>query len=335
MPHGSLDLLITDTQGQPLTGDLSVDFDPASNSTGGTGMDARFTLDGQTRVVVEQLNCRGGTGTLYAVRLSSPRYRPYSFFQRILPDRVNPAADSPVRLVVRHDEIAGIEAPRFDRLKRPLQRFLAQAAMQKVRAEDADLVGLRGSRLYDGLGALRQACLLNLFAKASHESTDRCWRFVEHPVVLRQDRCFCTVSAGMRDALLRSPRFRSVSGSLHDALEGYEILESLKSRDAHANLQVTLMRHRRSGEWAADIDIDEASGIRHGFEVIRNRVTSGRTNPYLVRELLLLADPIELSLDPGYRFSFVEAVREIVRRMTRGARAGATKRGSRRRRRGK
>jgi hypothetical protein len=30
----------------------------------------------------------------------------------------------------------------------------------------------------------------------------------------------------------------------------------------------------------------------------------GRTNPWLIRELLLLADQVERVLDPGYRFSF-------------------------------
>ena len=45
----------------------------------------------------------------------------------------------------------------------------------------------------------------------------------------------------------------------------------------------------------ADIDIDEASGIEHGFEVIRNAVTKGKTNPYQIHELLLLTE-----IDPGY-----------------------------------
>jgi hypothetical protein len=39
----------------------------------------------------------------------------------------------------------------------------------------------------------------------------------------------------------------------------------------------------------ADIDIDLASGTEHGFEVIRNAVANGRTNPFLVRDVLLLA----------------------------------------------
>jgi hypothetical protein len=64
------------------------------------------------------------------------------------------------------------------------------------------------------------------------------------------------------------------------------------------------MRHRQSGVLAADLDIDESSGIEHGFEVVRNAVFHGRTNPYVVREFLIVSDPIEKTLDPGYDFVF-------------------------------
>ena len=79
---------------------------------------------------------------------------------------------------------------------------------------------------------------------------------------------------------------------------------SFKSRDAHANLQVTFMREIASGELAADIDIDESAGIQHGFEVIGNALFRKRTNPYLIREFLLSAEPITRALDPGYQFVF-------------------------------
>jgi hypothetical protein len=102
----------------------------------------------------------------------------------------------------------------------------------------------------------------------------------------------------------RSDKFKSAPATLHAPLSGYQLEDSFKSRDAHANLQVTFMRHKQSGELAADVDIDEAAGIEHGREVIRNAITGGRTNPYLVRELLLLFDPVEKVLDPGYRFVF-------------------------------
>ena len=64
---------------------------------------------------------------------------------------------------------------------------------------------------------------------------------------------------------------------------------SFKSRDAHANIQVTFMTHTDTGAMAADIDIDEASGIEHGFEVIKNAVFRRRTNPYLIREFMAIA----------------------------------------------
>jgi hypothetical protein len=62
--------------------------------------------------------------------------------------------------------------------------------------------------------------------------------------------------------------------------------------------------HSVTGQLAADIDIDEASGVKHGLEVIRNAVTQGKTNPYLIHEFLLAADPREHTLDPGYGFIF-------------------------------
>ncbi len=107
------------------------------------------------------------------------------------------------------------------------------------------------------------------------------------------------------DFLNDSPRFDNVSGALHDPLEGYEMLEpSYKSRDEHTNIQVTLMQHTDTQELAADIDIDEARGLQHGFEVLRNKIGKRRTNPYLVREMLLAGDPLRRSLDPKYRFVF-------------------------------
>jgi hypothetical protein len=48
-----------------------------------------------------------------------------------------------------------------------------------------------------------------------------------------------------------------------------------------------------------DADIDEAQGLEHLFEVMRNAVR-GPTNPYDVREILIAGQRI----DPGYRFLF-------------------------------
>ena len=89
---------------------------------------------------------------------------------------------------------------------------------------------------------------------------------------------------------------------MHDPPPGFSLTgESFKSRDAHGNLQVTFLSHEVTGDLAADIDIDKAGGIEHGFEVIGNAVLHNRTNPFAIREILLASDPINRSLDPGYQ----------------------------------
>jgi len=175
--------------------------------------------------------------------------------------------------------------------------------MAASKPEDSDLLGTSGPALYQKLGPLRKACLLNIGRKASHPTADNCLSFVGGLLLCRQDRFFARVDASLPERLRNSASYKSAPATLHEPLEGYQLAEgSFKSRDAHANLQVTFMRHTQTGDLAADIDIDEASGVEHGFEVIRNAVFRKRTNPYLIREFLLTADSREHTLDPGYRF---------------------------------
>ena len=110
--------------------------------------------------------------------------------------------------------------------------------------------------------------------------------------------------------LRQSPFFKSAPETLHEPLEGFQLAEgSFKSRDAHANLQVTFMRETATGLLAADIDIDESSGIEHGFEVIRNALFRNRTNPYLIREFMASADLVGHTLTPAYN-SFSSATQQ-------------------------
>ncbi|MPY86819.1 MAG: hypothetical protein GEU99_02760 [Luteitalea sp.] len=304
MATGSLKLRITDLLDRPIEGRLQIDFQPERQSPGGTRMAVTFSLTGETTIVVNGLQCRGGPGTLYAVRITSKNFRPYAFFQLIAEQRHNTASDGTVRLMTNPKRVKDIEAPSFSRLRSAVRRVLDAADMQATKTEDRDLSELRAGALYGALGPLRKASLLNIFTKASHVSSDRCARFLSSLTVLRQDRCFCAVDATMPEFLRRSAKFRSARSTLHQPLSGFVLEDSFKSADAHANLQVTFMRHQQTGALSADVDIDESRGIEHGFEVIRNAVTSGRTNPYLIRELMLLSDPVERSLVPGYRFVF-------------------------------
>ena len=48
----------------------------------------------------------------------------------------------------------------------------------------------------------------------------------------------------------------------------------------------------------ADIDIDDAAGLEHLFQVVRNAITGRPTHPFNIHEILVFHQKI----DPGYRF---------------------------------
>ena len=73
--------------------------------------------------------------------------------------------------------------------------------------------------------------------------------------------------------------------------------------DRYGNLQLTFQRRGTTGDdYVADVDIDDAQGIEHIFQVLRNSV-SGPTNPYDIHDILVK----EQRLDPGYSFKFAQA----------------------------
>jgi hypothetical protein len=306
MPTGDLSLRITDMAGEPVRGrvEISLEPEPGDPGAGGESMTAATNMGASAELTVTKVACRAGPGTLYRVAATAPHYRTYSFFQSIREKRVNTGHDN-VEFWVKPGDVRNIRAPAFGALDARVRAILADAEMRAEKPEDRDLAGASGAALYGALGPLRKACLLNVARKAAHPTSAGCLRLIRGLLVSRQDRFFALVDDALPELLRNSPGFQSAPDDLHTPLAGFEKAEgSFKSRDGHANLQVTFMRESASGRLAADIDIDEAAGIGHGFEVIRNALFKNRTNPYLIREFLLAADPVERTLDPAYAFEF-------------------------------
>ena len=305
MPSGALDLHLTDLAGEPVR-NISVEFQRFSGEPGTGGQTMHVTLAGpDPDLLINGITCRGGIGTMYQVFAEAEHYRRYGFFQRIQEDRVNTASDA-VEFWVKPGDVRDINAPTFDDLSARARKILNDAEMIAVRDEDRDLLNRTGVDLYRQLGPLRKACFLNLITKAADDTTTGgCVSKIQGVLVCRQDRFFARVSADFPEALRQSSLFGTARENLHKPLPGFELTgDSFKSRDAHANLQVTFMRDKANGSLAADIDVDESSGLEHGFEVIRNAAFQSRTNPFLIHEFLLSADPVGKSLDPGYTFRF-------------------------------
>lgn len=305
MATGTLVVRLTDLTGQAVR-DIDISLNRLAGEAGIGGQTMNVSLVGpDSDLTITGITCRGGPGTMYRVLAETSHYRAYGFVQLIREDRNNRASDD-VEFWVKPGEVIDIRAPKFEDLPSRVRDLLRQAQMVSFKHEDRDLVGLAGEELYGQLGPLRTACLLNLVVKASDRATTGdCLSSILGLLVCRQDRFFARVHGRLPERLRLSSLFKSAPEALHEPLPGFQMVEgSFKSRDAHANLQVTFMREIATGNLAADIDIDESSGIQHGLEVIRNATFRNRTNPYLIREFLLSADPINRSLDPGYRFRF-------------------------------
>jgi len=304
MPKGDLLVQIAILTGEPARDRVQIGLKPVSGDagTGGEAMAVTVNMGADIDLTITGITCRGGPGTMYRIAVSVPHYRVYSFFQLIREDVVNTASDD-VEFWVKPGDVRDIQAPKFDGLPAHVQDILSDADMRAVRPEDRDLLGASGGSLYQRLGPLRKACLLNIAKKVAHPTADNCLPSIGAMLLCRKDRFFAMVDSSLPERLRTSPVYKSAPETLHEPLPGFQLAEgSFKTRDPHANLQVTFMRNTQTGALAADIDIDESSGIEHGFEVIRNAVFRKRTNPYLIREFMLSVDPREHTLDPGYRF---------------------------------
>jgi hypothetical protein len=87
-----------------------------------------------------------------------------------------------------------------------------------------------------------------------------------------------------------------VDGALHAPPAGFEPAGSFKSDDNYGNLQLTFFQ--QGDTWVADVDIDDAAGLAHVFQVARNHLTGRPTHPYDIREILIAWQ----GTDPGYTF---------------------------------
>lgn len=142
------------------------------------------------------------------------------------------------------------------------------------------------------LGSIARAGLLNIYAKLAQADL---WRDVLQVTQVHGDRVFAVVASDLHARLEHSPHFEPVNGCLHEPPLGFDHAGSYKERGvASGVLQVTLFSDGTA--YRADIDIDDAGGVGHAFQVMDHWITGSETHPYDIHQLLTLQ-----GLDPGYR----------------------------------
>ena len=134
------------------------------------------------------------------------------------------------------------------------------------------------------LDGVRGKPLSSLVKRINRVNPDRIW-FEPHPLMLELARQAVEVEEVVE-----------TSGSLH-SLAGYVVLQSFKTLERYGNLQLTFLESRANGDLLVDADIDEASGIGHLFQVLRNALPGRTTDPYDIHEILTFHQELDVGYD--------------------------------------
>jgi hypothetical protein len=126
-------------------------------------------------------------------------------------------------------------------------------------------------------------------------------QYVDNLYRVRGDRFFANVSLSFRDFVKTATAgglFEPVNGRLHTPPDGFDAAGSFKTKDGFGNLQLTFFAAASSPlRFKLDADVDDANGVEHVFQVLRNWITDGETHPYDIHQILAQHQ----GLDTGYR----------------------------------
>ncbi len=211
--------------------------------------------------------------------------------------QIEASGETSLRLVFPVDpkKVVRVDFPDYEQLPQEL-RDLLEASDQ---VEDQG--GRKGKDLYRNLDPLRRAGLLNVAAKSLAtvlSNKKSVLPYVSKLTQLRGDRFYCSVKPELRGEVKHSRDadiFHDAPSILHSAPADYSHDGSFKTHDRYGNLQVTFFK--KGEDSRADIDVDEAAGLGHVFQVLRNLRPGRSTHPYDVQQILIHHQ----KLDPGYR----------------------------------
>ncbi len=229
-------------------------------------------------------------GVRYHVRAFPARHHPVS--QLVVPAEGPPTN---VHLFCPVDaDRARAAFPAFEELPASLKAVLDQSTLEVevTRGGPALPVTVAGETQWASLTDLQKAGLLNLFCKMSATPVGpaTAWDFVQDIYRARGDRIFANVTLDFRDHVktaVPSGLFDEVSGSLHDPGLGFTHAGSFKTGESFGNLQLTFFASRDTPlRFRLDADIDDANGLAHVFQVLRNRLKDRATHPFDIHQVL-------------------------------------------------
>jgi hypothetical protein len=226
----------------------------------------------------------------YIVKVFPSRHRPVFQFAIPMPGRA-----------VEVQLYAPLDPHRVSEATFPAYPAVEPALREVLDASTVEGIDGSGQALYGRLTDTQKAGLFNLFAKMSTFGFDEertIWTFVERLYRVRADRVFVDVQPALRDLVksaVAEDRFREVPEKLHTPPPTFASAGSFKTSERYGNLQLSFFVSQTEPlAFKVDADIDDAAGIGHAFQVIRNLVTRGTTHPYDIHEILVFRQEVVL-----------------------------------------
>lgn len=153
------------------------------------------------------------------------------------------------------------------------------------------LANMKGPALWLGLGVVQRAGLLNIICKCENtvlQNGRTVLSYLDKVYEVRGDRSFFQIHKDLREQVKSAAttgQFHEAPDNLHHPPAGFLSAGSWKTDDRYGNLQITFWS--AGGDWRADIDIDDAGGLEHVFQVMRNHLTGLPTHPFAIHQILV------------------------------------------------
>jgi hypothetical protein len=289
--NGILKLSLVDTYGKRLKENVDISLRNQHLA------DDKFFFrnqDGSKTIIIKNLFT--GAHGVYRLDVDPPSYHPVSRPINLTGSTSEQTIVFPVDLT----KVVSVNFPAFSALTKELKTLLNNSSASFGLDKDA------GQALYDSQNDERKAGLLNIACKSQATALPGGGSVLSLLTSLEQlegDRIYARVPRELFDEVKRSMN----TGLFHDAPGGqhhppvkfsdYKLTKSFKTDDLYGNLQCTFFN--KGDEFLIDIDIDDAGGLGHIFQVLRNHFTGNPTHPYNIHEILLQHQ----RLDPRYSFN--------------------------------
>lgn len=271
--------------------DLHIRFRNALRQPLNDTLDVRVTSNASNTLVADKRGVKGRTrlvienalpGQHYTVTAFPHRHRPVAGFVQM---PLNGTGSLDLHFPLHPDRVQASFRD-YQKLDDPLRKVLERSSVEGRTGT--------GPALYDSLLEIERAGLLNLYCKMAAFGFDAghtVWSAVDTLYRIRPDRVFADVDIALRDRVRTAEadgRFREVSGSLHTPPPGFRSAGSFKTDERFGNLQLSFFASEAPPlRFKVDADIDDAAGLLHTFQVLRNWITDGTTHPYDIHQILV------------------------------------------------